>query len=170
MDDALGEAVIGEFAPPREVVTVGIARLAGPGTVRVGAGGLAFEGPVLGVESRVPVYGSVAVLAAAAVGSVLVPGGEQVLLPLAVLGVAGMMALRMRSEVGVGGRHVVPWARVEHVVRLPSAPDTVAFVLDGPVGGRGTPEQVYFAPTAGVEALVEALRARGPVGLSMDVG
>jgi hypothetical protein len=160
--------IVGEYAPPREVVALEAARLSGRGMLEVGPAGLAFDGALQGVESRIPSWAWLAVLAVAAAGSVVIPDGEQVLMPGAVLVVGVLMWLRFRSDVGVAGVHSVPWSQVEHVVRLPSSPDTLAFVLTGPVAGHGSPEQVYFAPTAGIEDLVDALRSAGPASLTID--
>lgn len=59
---------------------------------------------------------------------------------------------------------------MDHVVRMQTPPDVVAFVLTGPIAGRGTPEQVYFAPKDGVEALFDALKAAAPPTVTVDTG
>jgi hypothetical protein len=76
---------------------------------------------------------------------------------------------RFRSESGQHASYAVPWSDVEHVVRLPSDPEVLGFVLARPIGAEGTPEQVFFAPTAGVDTLIDALRADGPPSLPIDL-
>ncbi len=160
--------LLGEFRPPRELVSLGAARVAGPGSLIVEEGQLRVEGRVSAEpplsRTALAVAGGVLLL----VGAV-VPGADRVVLPVLGLGTAVGVWWTWRSEVGVHGVHEVEWSRVEHVARLPGDPDVVAIVLSGPLAGRGTPEQLYFAAANGAEALVAALRESGPRGLSMDV-
>jgi hypothetical protein len=159
--------LIGEFRPPREVVTVGIARVVGRGSVSVSAGGLVFEGRA----TRAPVVPP-GVLAAAGAALILVgalvPGSERVVVPLLLGGTLLAVWMGWRSEYGSPGRFEVPWSGIEHVVRLPADHDVVAIVLSGALAGAGSPEQVYFAPSNGVLAFVEALREAAPA-LSVDL-
>ena len=159
---------VGEFRPPREVVSLAIARVTGPGVIEVTEAGLRIDGRVSSV-SRVPR----GVLVAAGVGllvlGAVVPGGERPASAALLALVAWGVWITFRSEYGWRGVHAVAWAQVEHVARLPADPDVVAIVLSAPIAGAGSPEQVYFAPSNGVEWLAEALRALGPPGLSMDL-
>lgn len=145
------------------------ARVAGRGSVDVNGGGITVDGRIVGGESPIPPWASLAVLGAGLLISALVPHAERILPPATVLVVGVILWFRYRAEFGVAGAFHVPWAEVEHVVRLPSAPDVVGIVFARPLAGAGTPEQVFFAPTAGVEPFVASLRAAAPAHLTWDL-
>ena len=159
--------LVGEFRPPREIAAMGAARVTGVGTVDALREGLVVEGRMLSAPPVPRVAFGLGFLAAVLVGA-MVPGGDLVAVPALLALGAAVAWVAWRTEIGVHGRHVVPWPSVEHVVRLPSDHDVVAIVLAGPVAGAGTPEQVYFAPSLGVEALAAALREHVP-GLTVDL-
>ena len=150
-------------------MAIGASRMGGRGTLDVSAGGLAFEGTILGASPVVPMWASVAVLCLGVAFSSAVPHAEVYLAPATVLIVGSILWLRYRAEYGRTGVFRVPWSEVEHVVRLPSAPDVVAFVFSRPIAGGRTPEQVFFAATEGLDALVGAVREDAPGALTIDV-
>lgn len=159
---------MGEFRPPRELVSIGAARVSGPGSIEVSTSSLRVDGRV----ASAPPISRTALLAAGAallLVGVVFPGADRVALPLLLLGTLGGVWLSWRSEYGVRGVHEVPWSRVEHVARLPADPEVLAIVLAGPVAGLGSPEQLYFAAANGADQLVAALREHAPAGLSMDL-
>lgn len=166
----MARSMRGEFTPPRELVAIGFARVTGRGELHLSDAGLAIDAELQGTSSRIPAWSSLVVLGVGAAISALVPHAERILTPATVAIVAGFMWMRYRAEYGVASRFVVAWSGVEHVVRMQSAPDVVAFVLAGPIAGRGTPEQVYFAPADGVDALFAEVRAAAPAHLSLDPG
>lgn len=160
--------MIGEFSPPKELATMGTPRMSGRGAVDAGADGVAFDGRIVDVESAVPRWATAAVLGVALVINALAPKAAPVLLPLALAAVLGIVFLRYRAEAGRVGVFRVPWAQVEHVVRLPTDVDVIAIVLARPLVPRG-PEQVFFRATDGSDALVEALRAEAPRELTFHL-
>jgi hypothetical protein len=160
--------LIGEFRPPREVVAMGVARVSGPGAVTVAAQGLRVEGRV-SVSPPVPRSVLLVLGAALLLAGALVPGADRVALPLLVLGTLGAVWMAWRAEYGARGNVEVPWSAIEHVVRLPADHEVVAIVLSGPLSGRGSPEQLYFAPSNGVDALVASLEDHAPPTLSIDL-
>jgi hypothetical protein len=161
--------LVGEFSPPRELAAIAAPRVAGRGRVEVGPAGLSFDGRVVDAPSPIPPWSSVVVLIAALLVYRFVPGAERVLLPGTAVLVAGLLWLRYRAETGQDRVYAVPWADLEHVARLPASPDVLAFVLARPLGGNGGPEQVFFAATEGMDALVGALRECAPPTLSWDL-
>lgn len=165
----MGSRITGEFSPPRELVALGASRMGGRGTVAVSAGGLAFEGTILGASPVVPMWASVAVLCIGVAFSSLVPHAERYLTPATGVIVSAIVWLRYRAEYGRTGVFRVPWSEVEHVVRLASAPDVMAFVFAHPIAGGRTPEQVFFSATEGIETLVRAVRDDAPPALTIDV-
>jgi hypothetical protein len=148
---------------------MGAARVTGRGVVHVSADGLTVEGTIFGAGPQISPWASLLVLLCGLCISVFVPHAERVLTPATVLVVGGIVWLRYRSEFGQSGTFAVRWPEVEHVVRLASSPDVLAVVLSRPLGGRGSPEQVFFAPAGGVESMVEAIREFAPSTLTMDV-
>jgi hypothetical protein len=144
-------------------------RVAGRGSVDVTGGGVTVDGRIVGGESPIPPWASLAVLGAGLLISALVPHAERFLPPATVVVVGVILWFRYRAEFGVVGAFHVPWAEVEHVVRLPSAPDVVGIVFARPLAGAGSPEQVFFAPAAGVEPFVATLRAAAPGHLTWDL-
>jgi hypothetical protein len=148
---------------------MGAARVTGRGVVHVSSDGLTVEGTIFGAGPQISPWASLLVLICGLCISTFVPNAERVLTPATVLVVGGIVWLRYRAEYGQSGTFAVRWPEVEHVVRLASSPDVVAVVLARPLGGRGSPEQVFFAPAGGVEQMVEAIREFGPSTLTVDV-
>ena len=146
---------------------MGVARAVGRGVVTVSPTGLSIEGRVTRAPPLPP-----ALLGGVGVGLVLVgaiaPGAERVVLPLLLVATLGGVWMGWRAEYGASGRFEMPWSSVEHVVRLPADPDVVAILFAGPLAGTGSPEQVYFAPSNGIEALAAALREGAPA-LTIDL-
>ena len=159
---------VGEYRPPRELVSISAARVVGPGHLGVGPEGLEIDGRMM----TAPLVPRAALSILALVGvlaSALVPSFNEVAM-VATLGIAALGGwLYWRSEFGVRTTRRVPWTAVEHVVRLQSDPDVVAVVLEEPVGGLGTPESVYFAATLGAPALADALAEHAPGSVSLDL-
>jgi hypothetical protein len=148
---------------------MGAARVSGRGSIEVTGGVLAVEGRILGAESPIPSWASLVVLGVGVLISALVPHAERILTPATVVAVAAILWVRYRAEFGLSGVFRVPWADVEHVVRMPSAPDVVAIVLARPLAGAGTPEQFFFAPAGGVDPFVHALQRSAPAHLGWDL-
>jgi hypothetical protein len=159
----------GEFSPPRELVVLGTARMAGRGSVEVTSGGLALDGTIVGGSPPLPVWASLVVAVVGTAIAASVPAFQNPVMAVTILAVGGILWLRFRAEGGRHGIFRVPWAEVEHVVRLASNPDVVAFVFAHPIDGARSPDQVFFAATAGVDALVDELRADAPPSLTIDV-
>lgn len=153
--------LIGEYRPPREVVAMGVARVNGRGTLTATTMGLQVEGRVTRAPPVSPGLLGAVGFALLSIGA-LVPGAEPVAVPLLIGGTLAGVWMAWRSEYGAAGRYDVPWAQVEHVVRLPADHDAVAILFSGPFAGPGSPEQVYFAPSNGVDALATALRDAAP--------
>jgi hypothetical protein len=148
---------------------MGAARVTGRGVVHVSADGLTVEGTIFGAGPQISPWASLLVLLVGLAISAYVPHAERVLTPATVLVVAGIIWLRYRAEFGQSGTFAVRWPEVEHVVRLASSPDVLAVVLSRPLGGRGSPEQIFFAPAGGVEPMVEAIREFAPATVTIDV-
>lgn len=157
---------VGEFRPPQQIVAMSGARVTGTGHLAVDAEGLTIEGRMLAAPI-VPRFLLSVVFLVGAVGSALVPGMQQVgmLATLAVVGVAGW--LYWRAEFGSRTQARIPWAGVEHVTRLASDDEVVAIVLSQGLSGPGSPEQVYFAATLGVEELARALGSHAPPAVTV---
>lgn len=161
--------LVGEFRPPRELASVQAPRVAGKGFLHVSESGLTVEGAIIDAPSFPTWRVSVGLLLLAVIVSLFVDRPTHILGPLTALALLTWFWARFRAEQGHRGSYAVPWSEVEHVVRLPSDPEVLGFVLAGPLAREGTPEQVFFAPTAGVEALIDALRADGPAALPIDL-
>jgi hypothetical protein len=146
---------------------MGVARVAGTGALEVSPQGLTVEGRIAGTPGvpRVALFAAAFVLLM--IGA-LVPGSDRVVLPVLVLGTLGAVFSAWRSEHGRHGSHAVPWAAVEHVALLPADPEVVVIVLSAPLAGTGSAEQVYFAPSNGIEAFVETFRTHAPPVVSSD--
>ena len=161
--------LVGEFRPPRELAMVAAPRVAGRGFLHVTEGGLTVEGAVVDAPTFQTWRVSLGLLAVAVLAVAFVDNPTHILGPVTVAALLLYFWSRFRSEYGHQGSFAVPWSDVEHVVRLPADPEVVGFVLARPLGAAGTPEQVFFAPTQGVEALIDALRADGPASLPIDL-
>jgi len=165
----MADPFVGEFRPPRELAAVQTPRVSGRGFLGVSGRGLTVEGAI----ADAPVFATWAIplvlLAVAVAVVVFVDRPTQVLGPLSAAAMVWYFWSRFRSETGRHGSYAVPWSDVEHVVRLPSDPEVLGFVLARPLGPPGSPEQVFFAPTVGIDALIDALRADGPASLPIDL-
>lgn len=164
----MGRLISGEYTPPRELVAIGAARVSGRGSIQVSEAGLAFEGTIHGGGPPVSPLISLLLLAAGLAIFALVPSAERALAPLTALAAALLLWLRYRADFGRSGTFSLSWSEIEHAVRLASAPDVLAIVLSRPISGRGSPEQVFFSPTLGVEELVAAMREHAPQALTID--
>jgi hypothetical protein len=160
----------GDFKPPVELGAMSAARVAGPGSIEVKADGLRVRGPLVDVApSANPAWLVLFLLAIAVLVAAFVPRSERILTPFVTVVVLGWAWFRFRNSRGRSRTMDIPWSNVEHVVRMPADPDVLGIVLSGPVAGRGTPEQLFFAPAGGVDDLVVALVKEGPDRLEVRV-
>ncbi|MEQ1504499.1 MAG: hypothetical protein ABMB14_19835 [Myxococcota bacterium] len=166
----MARQLTGEFSPPRELVAIAVPRVAGRGAIGVSADGLVVDGTVFGSAWTVSPWAAFAVVVVGLAISSLVPHAERVLTPATTILALGLIWLRYRADFGRTATFRLGWTDVEHVVRLPADPSVVAFVLARPLSGWGSPEQLFFAPTGGVDGLVDALRSEAPASLSIEIG
>lgn len=166
----MGTRVPGEFRPPRELVAVSAPRLSGRGVLVVSSSGLTVEGDLVDVAPPIPWWRlGVPVVAVAVAFAFRSDNPGQILGPVVMAALLLYFWSRFRAEFGQSGAFEVPWSAIEHVVRLPADPEVLGFVLAGPIGRAGTPEQVFFAPVAGVESLAAAILEAAPSSLSVDL-
>lgn len=152
----------GQYRPPRELVAIAFPRLSGPGSLAVGADGIALQGTALDLPAPVPMGLALAgLLALGAAAATVFEPGRVVGLVILVAFVAWSIHT-WRREYGVAGTHRIPWAGVEHAAHLGSDREVVVVSLRDPLHGAGTPDALFFAPTEGIEALLEAIRAHAP--------
>jgi hypothetical protein len=162
--------VVGEFRPPLELGTMSAARVSGPGSLEVSTSGLRIRGSIVDAAPGVhPAYLVVPLLTVAVLAALFVPHSERFLTPFVTVVTAGWLLWRFRNSRGRRRTIDLPWAQIEHVVRMPADPEVLGIVLTGPVDGAGTPEQLFFAPVGGVEELVVTLVAEGPDALEVRV-
>jgi hypothetical protein len=165
----MARRLVGEFSPPRELVAIAAPRMSGRGTVEVSEAGVTFDGRLMSVEPPIPAWSSAVVLLVGLVLGRVFPGSEAVLLPASLVAVVGIVGWRYRAELGTTRAHTLAWTELEHVVRLQSQPDVLAFVLTKPIGGRNGPEQLFFEATEGWGALADAVTTFAPGGTTIRV-
>lgn len=165
----MNERIVGEYRPPRELAAVAAPRVSGRGTLDVSSQGLVVEGQILDVPPFPLWKVTVPLAVAALIVFFVVDRPTHILGPMTMVALLLYFWSRFRAEYGSHGRHAIPWHMVEHVVRMPADPDVIGLVLARPLAGDGTPEQVFFAPTQGVEHLVVVIRANGPTALTIDL-
>jgi len=161
----------GEFKPPVELGAMSAARVAGPGTLELNRTGLRVRGAIVDAAPPVanPAWIVLLLLGVALLVAAFVPHSERFLTPFVTVVTLGWMGWRFANSRGRTRTFDVPWSMVEHVVRMPADPDVLGIVLSGPVAGRGTPEQLFFAPSGGIDDLVVGFVKEGPDGLEVRV-
>lgn len=155
----------GLYDPPHEVDEMKICRLVGPGWLGVAPDGLTLGGTLVDRPVHVPfrLIGVLALLAGLA--ATVVTGAVDTIMPPTVVVVMSAIGLGAWSERAIVAPHrLIPWSKVERVVRYPMDPDRFAVLLE-PL--PDWPETVYFNATEGPEALLAALREAAP-GLHIE--
>ena len=160
--------LVGEFRPPPELAAMSAARVTGKGTIEATEAGLRVDARVLSAMPGVPRWALSLFVLLVVLVATFVPESQLVLVPLTAVVVGAFGWLYWRAEYGQAQLFEVPWAKVEHVVRLASARDVAAIVLSSPVRGWGSPETLYFAPALGVEALAAAMK-HAPAHVTVDL-
>lgn len=159
---------VGEYRPPQQLVAMSAARVTGAGHLGVDSEGLQVDARMLAAPV-VPRFLLSVIFLVGAVASGLIPGFQQIgmVITIGVVAVAGWFYWRAEFGTRVSAR--VPWSAIEHVTRLASDEEIVAIVLADGLSGPGSPEQVYFAATLGIDEVVAALAEHAPEALSMEL-
>jgi hypothetical protein len=161
----------GEFRPPVELAAMSAARVAGRGSIELTAKGLRVRGALVDSAPPIanPAWVVLLLLGVALLVAAFVPHSEWFLTPFVTVVTLGWMGWRFANSRGRSRTLDVPWTVIEHVVRMPADPEVLGIVLSRPIAGRGTPEQIFFAPAGGVDELVVAFVNEGPDGLEVRV-